>query len=116
MQIEPGKTYKSRLGKKVQIYTSKSGGATPVHGTIGEGNLTALCAWTANGFVVPGQSHPNDIIAEWKEAEGRLLGYVTADGHVGLFHEGQVPEDVAQFAKRAPWLDEPGSNPGKVTT
>lgn len=109
MNFDISKTYKTRGGKKVKLYLSEAGGAFPVHGAIFRpGNGWDVCCWALTGWrVSPGQAHPDDILGEWTENPGRMLAWVSANGVLGLFEDGQTPDDVKNTGKRIPWLDEP---------
>lgn len=70
MQIEKDKFYKTRDGRKVEIYSTDNGGLHPVHGRIKNFDGTnTLHVWTNDGkwdghkF----EESKNDLIAEWFE-------------------------------------------------
>ena len=47
--IDITKTYQTRSGLPVRIYSTDGGGPFPVHGAIRDGNEWFLCKWRDNG-------------------------------------------------------------------
>ena len=63
MQIELGKTYKTRDGREVRIYATDGTGDYPVHGAVkSRGDGWFLECWTALGTRDYHRLHPLDLV------------------------------------------------------
>ena len=54
MDIEPGKTFKTRAGSNARIYAINGGGTHPIHGAWHNeiDNVWVPCAWDVNGYYI----------------------------------------------------------------
>lgn len=112
MKIEKGKFYKTRKGKKVEIYAVDrfdDNNQESVHGATYEPTSKSWRSrtWQENGAYI-GLKHSSfiDLIAEWEEPKARRLGWVNK------FHSTVVccPENklITRNAwERLPHFDEP---------
>lgn len=69
-KLEPGKYYRSRIGKKMLILTDRMKSAEyPVLGTVVESNgkYSGTYFYTPIGQYILGETSPHDIVGEWWE-------------------------------------------------
>jgi len=70
-KIEVGKSYKTRDGRKVRIYTLDGLGAHAIHGAIfyvfGGWNPYS---WSKDGSHIVGEDSDCDVVLPWNETEG----------------------------------------------
>ena len=68
MNIEAGKFYKTRAGRKVRIYSTKGNFGNDIHGAVFWNNWWTAEEWTENGFWHKDEKEsPLDIIYEWED-------------------------------------------------
>ncbi len=68
MNIEPGKFYRTRDGRKVRIYATDGQLDEPIHGACFAHGGWSAYVWCPNGQAFEDElEHPADIIAEWTE-------------------------------------------------
>lgn len=97
MNIEPGKFYRTRDGKKARIYATDGGSPYQIHGAVQCDEVWVSHTWTKDGIFREGTLQADsDLISEWREepevpwervpieckwvamdAGGRWFGYTT---------------------------------------
>lgn len=65
MNIEVGKFYKTRDGRKARIYAVDGGQGNFLHGAIYNEGYWATASWFSNGTIYSHGESPNDLIAPW---------------------------------------------------
>lgn len=108
MNIELGKIYKTRDGRKAYIYSivySVPGivDPYPVKGVISGPCISDFCcSWTKAGSHLrgPNSGEQADLVSEWSNP--RMLAYIDGTGAIYVSRA-----DEPHATQRAPWLDEP---------
>lgn len=108
-QFDTDTTYKTRSGRQARFYALQPLSQAPMHGAIlNPGKGWEMCCWDKEGYrISPAAPHPDDLLGVWTEGKKKMLAWVNTNGILGLFEEGQAPQDVTVSGQRVPWLDEP---------
>lgn len=65
MEIEVGKFYKTRDGRKARIYAIDGGSGDMPHGAILSGEYWVSMAWFSNGATCLYEDEARDLVAPW---------------------------------------------------
>lgn len=68
LNIEAGKFYKTREGRKVRIYATDGIGPYTIHGAVEFTNVWRDTGWRETGRFWSNDTHDSDIISEWDDA------------------------------------------------
>ena len=96
MQIELGKTYRTRDGREVRIYATDGGGIYSVHGAIESGDVWQVTWWKADGRAPEDWSSRDLIEVKPRIVLERWVNMYRVNGELrGHHHHSQAAADSA---------------------